>query len=142
MNWGNWIATSFILFAAFIGVLVTICVRQDISLVATDYYKQELDFQHQIDRTKNAQQLIASPEISIINDRVQISFKDFNSVQHGELKLFRPSNAKSDLVFELTPTSDTLLIFDLHSREKGMYKARMKWSMNDKEYYLEKTVYL
>jgi hypothetical protein len=142
MNWGKWIVVSFILFAVFIGVLVTICVRQDISLVATDYYKQELDFQQQIDRTNNAQQLTVSPDISIVNSKIQVCFKNFSSLQAGELKLFRPSNEKSDLVFELKTTNDTIQFFDLATRERGMYKAKMRWSMNDKEYYLEKIVYL
>jgi hypothetical protein len=142
MNWGKWIVVSFILFAAFIGVLVTICVRQDISLVAPDYYKQELDFQRQIERTKNLQQLTVKPEISIFNNSVMISFKDFSMMQHGELKLFRPSNANLDLIFELKTTSDTVQLFDLQARERGMYKARMKWAMDDKEYYFEQTVYL
>lgn len=142
MNWGKWIAVSFILFALFIGVLVTICVRQDISLVAKDYYEQELDYQQQIDRSVNTDQLEFKPEITIVNNAMQISYRDFGSIQTGELKLFRPSNSKSDRVFELKPTSDTLQVFDLSSQEKGMYKARLKWSMNNKEYYLEKMVYL
>lgn len=133
---------SFILFALFIGVLVTICVRQDISLVSNDYYKQELDYQHQIDRSVNTDRLEVKPEISIINNSLQVNYHNFSSVQTGELKLFRPSNAASDMVFELKPTSDTLQVFDLTSQQKGMYKVRLKWSMNDKEYYLEKIVYL
>jgi hypothetical protein len=142
MNWGKWIAVSFILFALFIGVLVTICVRQDISLVAKDYYEQELDYQQQIDRSVNTDQLEFKPEITIVNNSMQVYYRDFGSIQTGELKLFRPSNAKSDRVFELKPTSDTLQVFDLSSQEKGMYKARLKWSMDNKEYYLEKMVYL
>ncbi len=141
MNWGKWIAVSFILFALFIGVLVTICVRQDISLVATDYYKQELDFQQQIDRSKNTLHLEVKPEISIVNDYLQVSYKNFNTIRNGELKLFRPSNAKFDLSFELKPTSDTIQVFNIREKEKGMYKAKMKWSVDDKEYYLEKIVY-
>jgi len=142
MNWGKWIVVSFILFALFIGVLVTICVRQDISLVANDYYKQELDYQQQIDRSANADQLEFKPEISIVNDSIQINYRNFSAVQTGELRLFRPSNAALDMVFELKSTSDTLQVFDLSSQQKGMYKAKLKWSMNDKEYYLEKVVYL
>src|SRR5687768_12027779 len=135
MNWGKWIITAYVFFAVFISVLVTICVKQDISLVAPDYYNQELDFQQQIDRANNAQQLAVKPEILIVNNSVQISFRDFNALQSGELKLFRPSNAKSDLIFELKATPDTLQLFDLHLRQKGMYKAKMKWTMNDKEYF-------
>ena len=142
MNWGKWIAVSFVLFAIFIGVLVTVCVRQDINLVATDYYKQELDYQNQIDRNKNAQALLVKPQIKITNNVLQVSFKDFNHVKNGELKLFRPSNPASDVTFELKPTADTLQAFDLQNRQRGMYKAQLRWSMNNKEYYLEEIVYL
>ena len=142
MNWGKWIVLSFILFALFIGVLVAICVRQDVSLVADDYYKQELDYQRQIDRSVNTEQLEIKPEISIVNNSLQVYFLNFDDVQAGELILFRPSNPASDMVFELKTTSDTLQVFDLSAQQKGMYKARLKWSMNDKEYYLEKVVYL
>lgn len=142
MNWGKWIAVSFVLFAIFIGVLVTVCVRQDINLVSTDYYKQELDYQNQIDRNRNAQDLMVKPLIKIENNAVQVSFKDFNHVESGELKLFRPSNPDYDVTFELKTTADTLQAFDLQTRQRGMYKAQLKWSMNNKEYYLEETVYL
>ena len=53
MNWGKWIIVSFVLFAAFIGILVVICVRQDISLVSKNYYQEELAYQQQIDRMNN-----------------------------------------------------------------------------------------
>lgn len=142
MNWGKWIVVSFVLFAAFIGVLVTICVRQDISLVAEDYYKQELNFQQQINKSANTAQLNVKPEISIVNGNMQVRYKDFRAIHAGELKLFRPSNAESDLVFVLKPSADTIQYFNLQARERGMYKAKMQWSMHDKEYYLEKTIYL
>jgi hypothetical protein len=142
MNWGNWIVVSFILFASFIGTLVFVGVREDISLVATDYYKQELDYQQQIDRSKNAQGLINKPEIAVVNNVLQISFKEFNRVQKGELKLFRPSNEASDLTFVLKASADSVLTFDVDRQEKGMYKAQMKWSMDEKEYYVEETIYL
>lgn len=142
MNWGKWIVVSFILFAMFIGTLVYVCVREDISLVANDYYKQELDYQKQIERDKNTLALTVQPDISVVNSSLQISYSELNTMQKGELKLFRPSNAASDLIFEIKTTSDTVLVFDLRDREKGMYKAQLKWSMNNKEYYLEKTVYL
>lgn len=142
MNWGKWIVVSFVLFAIFIGTLVVVCVRQDINLVATDYYKQELDFQKQIDRSKNTQSLTSRPAISVVNNTLQISFKEFNRLQNGELKLFRPSNAASDFTLQLKTSADSVLTFDVQNREKGMYKAQMKWSMDEKEYYFEETIYL
>jgi len=142
MNWGKWIAVSFILFAVFIGVLVTVCVRQNINLVSTDYYKQELDYQNQIERNSNTQALTLKPQIAIANNAVQVSFKDFNNVKNGELKLFRPSDSAFDVIFKLKATTDTLQIFSLNNMQKGMYKAQLKWAMNDKEYYLEETIFL
>ena len=47
MNFGKWIVVAFVFFSLFIGTLVTVCVRQDISLVSTDYYKEELIYQDQ-----------------------------------------------------------------------------------------------
>lgn len=133
---------SFILFALFIGTLVIVCVRQDISLVASDYYKQELEYQKQIDRDRNARALVVKPDISIVNNSVQVSFQEFGKIQSGELKLFRPSNAASDLIFDLRPTADTVVVFDLQHQERGMYRAQLKWTMRDQEYYLEKVIYL
>jgi hypothetical protein len=142
MNWGKWIVLSFILFAIFIGTLVIVCVRQNISLVATDYYKQEVNFQQQIDRIKNTEQLARKPEILISDGQLHISYVQFNAIQNGELTLFRPSNEASDMIFKLKVSSDSVQVFDLSAQQKGMYKAKMKWSVNSKEYYFEETVYL
>jgi hypothetical protein len=142
MNWGKWIVVSFILFAVFIGVLVAVCVRQDINLVADDYYKQELDYQKQIERLNNAHALAVKPVISVANSSLQISFKDFNRIKQGELTLFRPSDASADLKFEMKITADTIQSFDIRMSPKGMYKAQLKWSMDEKEYYFEETIYL
>ena len=52
MNWGKSIVLSFILFAAFIGTLVTVCIRQDISLVSKDYYEEELQYDKSVNAPK------------------------------------------------------------------------------------------
>ena len=57
MNWGKSIILAFVLFAGFIATLVVVCVREDISLVSKDYYKEELLYQDQIQRLNNASQL-------------------------------------------------------------------------------------
>ncbi len=142
MNWGNWIALSFVLFALFIGTLVTVCVREDISLVAPDYYKQELDYQKQIDRKNNSANLTVRPEIYVQSHFLQVSFATLSQIENGELKLFRPSNPNYDKIFMLTSGKDTLQRFDIRAQQGGMYKARMTWTMNGKEYFMEETIYL
>jgi hypothetical protein len=142
MNWGTWIALSFVLFALFIGALVVVCVRQDVSLVAPDYYKQEIDYQKQIERIQNAEQLLDKPEISIHKNFIQVDFIHFDQIEKCELKLFRPSNPKSDHVFHLQPSSATVQRFDVSHQQPGMYKVKLTWSMNETEFYLEKSIYL
>jgi hypothetical protein len=142
MNWGNWIAVSFVCFALFIGTLVVICVRQDISLVAPDYYKQELNYQQQIERNQNALNLTEKPEISVQDKLLQVSFENFNRIEKGEVVLFRPSNPKDDHTFSFNSTQNKMQQFDISQQQPGMYKAKLSWTMEGKEFYLEQTIYL
>jgi hypothetical protein len=142
MNWGKWIFVSFVAFALFIGTLVTVCIRQDVNLVAPDYYKQELVYQDQMNRQQNANSLSERPQIGISQNRLTVTFPDFSKVTSGELKLFRPSDAKLDQTFSLQPTTDSLQTFDIDFPQRGMYKASVSWAMNGKQYFTEETIYL
>ena len=68
MDFGKWIVVAFVLFAVFIGTLVTVCVRQDISLVSKEYYKEELAYQDQIVRIANTEKLGLKPKITKVNN--------------------------------------------------------------------------
>jgi len=143
MNFGKWIVVAFILFAVFIGTLVTICVRQDISLVTKDYYKEELAYQDQIARVNNAAQLIEKPSITIRDKKyLEVAFNQFNRVENGQLKLFRPSDASLDRVFEFTSSENSSQLFDVAGLSTGMYRAQMHWTMEGKEFYIEKIIHL
>jgi hypothetical protein len=142
MNWGKSIVVVFVLFALFIGTLVTICVRQDVSLVAPDYYKQELDFQKQIERSQNAAALSSKPEISVNDRQLQVSYANFSQIEKGEVKLFRPSDVKLDKTFSLHASDSSIQLFDITAQQRGMYKASMRWTMDGREYFVEETIYL
>lgn len=143
MNWGKWIIVSFVLFAGFIATLVTVCVRQDISLVSKDYYKEELEFEDQMTRMKNVALLKNKPAITKQKDGViEITFDHFSALEKGKLTLFRPSDSSQDKVFDLTQSTGATQIFSVDDLDAGMYRARMQWSMKGKEYFLEEIVYL
>jgi hypothetical protein len=141
MDWGKGIILSFVLFALFIGTLVVVCVRQDVNLVAQDYYKQELDYQQQIERERNAEELMSKPSMEVRDNFLNISFDGFGKIEKGEVKLFRPSNPDFDKSFVLSLSQDSLQQFDISAQPSGMYKARMSWSMSGKEFYFEKVIY-
>lgn len=142
MNWGKWIVVSFILFAAFIGVLVFICVRQDISLVSKDYYQEELVYQQQIERLNNTNRLEEKPMMTVAGRVLEIQFNQFNNVERGEVKLFRPSDMRFDKQFIIKTTAEKAQRFDVGSLPKGMYRAKMKWTMKGKEYFIENIITL
>jgi hypothetical protein len=141
MNWGTWIATAFIFFAAFIATLVTVCVRQDISLVSTTYYKEELAYQQQIERTANALNLTEQPAIRVSQGIIEVNFPQQQPDQ-GKLRLFCPSNAAMDRAFDILPSTDSLRRFDIHDLKAGMYRARMQWTAQGKEFYVEQVIHL
>jgi hypothetical protein len=137
MNWGKWIIASFILFAVFIATLVTVCMRQDISLVSKDYYKDELAYQEQITRISNTQTLAEKPSISMVSNGLKISFRQ--PIDRGEVKIFCPSDPKMDRTIQLKLSGDEQLV-DVHSLKRGMYRAKMFWSANSKDYFFEKII--
>jgi hypothetical protein len=143
MNWGKSIVLSFILFATFIGTLVTVCLRQDISLVSKDYYKEELQYDKQLARLKNVSLLESKPVIKVLeNNTIQISFNGFSDMENGELRLFRPSDSSKDKKYSLTPTSSSTMEFPTMDLAPGMYRAKMQWTMNGKEFFLEEVIYI
>ena len=143
MNWGKSIVLSFILFAAFIGTLVTVCLRQDISLVSKDYYKEELQYENQLTRLKNVSQLSSKPVIKVLeNKTIQITFDRFNDMENGELRLFRPSDSSKDKKYSIVPTSNATQEFPTTDLTPGMYRAKMQWTMNGKEFFLEEVIFI
>jgi hypothetical protein len=142
MNFGKWIVVSFILFGAFIATLVTVCVRQDISLVTKNYYEEEIRHQQKIDRMNNARALPVQPEITLHPDRITVTFADFARVEGGELKLLRPSNIRLDHTFAVGGSQSQVQEFPLRRSDPGLYRASLRWSMNGKEYLIEKVIVL
>lgn len=143
MNWGRWIIVSFVLFTGFIATLVTVCIRQDVSLVTTNYYQDEIAYQDQLDRLNNTKALEEKPSIKIAtNMKLEISFDKFNEIEKGKLQLFCPSNEKMDRHYTINPSNERQQYYTLADLPKGMYRARLQWTMEGKEYYLEEVIYL
>ena len=142
MNFGKWIVVAFVLFAMFIGTLVTVCVKQDISLVSKNYYNDELVYQDQIKRISNTNQLLKKPGISKLDNKIRIVFDQQFKIQKGRVKFFCPSNPEMDKDFDLDIAGDNSQVFNSDSFQKGMYKAKLTWTMDGKEYYYEEVIYI
>jgi len=142
MNWGKWIIVAFVLFAAFIGTLVTVCVKQDVSLVSRTYYQDELVFDQQIARIQNVSALSKKPVITKSNGVIEVSFDRFSEMEKGTLTLFRPSDSTKDKSFAIEQDASSKQTFPVDGMAGGMYRARLQWTMGDKEYFLEEIIYI
>lgn len=143
MNWGKSIILAFLLFISFIATLVTVCVRQDVNLVTKDYYKEELVYQRQIDRMAHTAMLEQKPEIAIEEGYLlKVTYRDFNKLNEGVIQLFRPSDPAMDKEFELRKSPDDVQFFSTAGMNKGMYRARVRWTMDGEDYFLEQVIHL
>ncbi len=140
MNWGKWIAVAFVSFAVFIGVLVTVCMREDISLVSKKCYEDDLQFQRQFDQSSNAQALVIKPVINIHNQTLTLSYPNLQHMEAGVITLMRPSNEALDHVFKVSQQIDTIQHYTLTDLTKGLYKVRLQWKEGEKEYRIDKTI--
>lgn len=143
MNWGKWIIVAFVLFATFIGVLVTVCVRQDVNLVSKEYYKEELVYQAQLERIQNANALSEKPTLNVRTDRtLEIKLPQDSKVDGGEVIIFSPSNPKQDARFKIKSSTGGDLQFDLSDMKAGHYKAKITWRVGSKEFYIEDSIFI
>jgi hypothetical protein len=141
MNIGNWIVVSFVLFALFIATLVTVCMRQDISLVSRNYYEDEIRFQEQIERQRNTNSLASKPTLAVDGRMLTLHLNQDMPVTAGTVSIFCPADARMDRTFSITPAAATQQ-FDLNGLNTGMYRVRFRWARHDKEYYQEAVINL
>ena len=142
MSWGKGITIAFVAFAIFIASLVTVCVRQDISLVSKTYYEDELNYQEQIDRMNNAASLTERPSILSRDGRLEVRFHAFGKIEAGELVVTRPSDTRYDTKFGVGAGSDSIRVFDLAGYPAGLYNTSLKWKMDGKEFLVKEPIIL
>ena len=148
MNWGKGIFITFVLFAALMTTMAVISMRQEVGLVAPDYYKQEIAYQDQIDRINNYNQLAEKPRVSVdrISSDVVLSFPKSmsSSIQKGELKLYRPSTTGVDQVYKLELDEAGEQRINISQSLKGRWKVMLYWESNKNsiQYYNEVAINL
>ncbi len=136
MNWGNAIVLVFVVFAAIIITMVTICMRQDdLHLVTQNYYEEEIRYQEHIDKVNNARDL----GISVLDFDTKNKVIDLNlpADSSGSIHLFRPSDARLDQ--KLTIDSDKKSL-DLSGLKPGYWHIKLTWEKDGIAYYEEKKI--
>lgn len=147
MNWGTKIIIVMSVFVAGIFYMVFTCMRQtDIQLVAPDYYEQEIAYQGVIDKENNYRALTNKPALK--DDLASGKFKiDFSSIPDyknmtGQIKFFRPSEAKKDFMVDLQLGDDGIQWLDKENLSPGKWIVKLEWEDGSKQYYNEQTMFI
>lgn len=141
MSWGIKITLLYLGFVGIILTLVFTCFRHKTELEYKDYYAKELDFQSQIDATRNAGALTAPIDYVIRDRSVQIVLpKEVVSESlKGTVHFIRPSDASKDKTISLMPGEDGIQMID-PGFIKGVYKMQLSFNSKGKSYFKEAVI--
>jgi len=126
--------------------MVVISMRQKVNLVSEDYYQEELDYQDQIFRTKNFNELEVKPSIQLDRERKVIIFSIPKSEEmknvNGVFHLFRPSDSALDRKLDFDLQGGEALEIDFAELQGGRWLAKVTLHNGVKGFYIEKDISL
>ncbi len=137
-NWGTGIVLSFIAFIAFILYFVVLSFRDPASnhdLVTDDYYKKELNYQQDLDASKNLEQFGGGVQALITEDGLLIEFPAAMEATkiNGTVSLYRPSNKQLDFETPIQLSNRQMLIPKSRLLD-GRWDIRISWTYGGKPY--------
>jgi hypothetical protein len=144
INWGTGIVIAFISFIGFILYLVITMStnkKYEHDLVTEEYYKEELQYQNEINKLNNAKNLNTNIVYNKTNEGIVIQFpKDFDAEKiTGKMFLYRPSNKQLDFETTISLSKTYLLIPDKRLVD-GRWDIKIDWQYNGKNYLYKKSI--
>lgn len=135
-SWGHKIALLYCSFAGMIIFMVYKSMQQSIDLVADNYYEKTMQYEQQIEKMGKASLPENKIKLTHENRRLSILFPESKDVK-GEVKFFKPDNAKLDFAVNI---NENKVIYDTSKLQKGKWKLQINWLINNIAVYNEKTL--
>lgn len=146
MNWGWKIVVLYSAFVVMTLSMVVYFMGQKVDLVADDYYKQEIEYQGQIDKISNTKSLIEQLgyEFSSEHRTIKLTFPELHTEDgiKGKIHFYRPSDADVDKKIDVRVNQSGEQVVSIASLDRGLWKIRIAWSSGGMEYFDEKIVTL
>ena len=139
MNWGKGIAIALVAFIGFIVTLGVILMRQNVDLVAEDYYQQEIDYETQISAESNAKKLEEKPSFSQDEHYFIVHIPD-GTFTKITMDMSRPNNREKDLQFEIIGTK--MFMVEKSELEVGQYGIALRYEFEGKPCQQKTTVFI
>ena len=142
LNWGTGIVIAIITFMSFIMYFVismSTGENYNHDLVSDKYYQNELEYQININATKNAKALKENIKIKKVPEGLKIYFpKEFNPKSiTGKVFLYRPSNKQLDFEIHIS-LSNTYLLVPEKRLLGGRWNITVSWNYKNTAYLYQK----
>ena len=143
VNWGTGIIIAFVLFISFIlyfVITMSTNKKYDYDLVSEEYYKDELNYQKDIDKYKNTKELGIELKFIKTKKGLEISFPENYQTENiqGNVSLYRPSNQSLDRNIPFVLSKRTTLLVPDNKLVGGRWDIKISWNENNKEYLYKK----
>lgn len=135
--------TAFVIFILSFVYKATFMPAYDHHLVSEDYYKDELNYQKEIDKLNNAAELKQNITYKKVDSGLLISFPlEFETTDiKGTIAFQRLSNNKIDFELPIELETNDFLITNENLVE-GRWNVKIEWTANNKTYlFKEKLMY-
>jgi hypothetical protein len=139
ITWGTKLVVFMALFMGFIIFLTVRMMKEDISLIQTDYYEKGENYQNTIDENKGVDSLINFQLIQGSN-KTALTIKNLknNPISNAKLQLIYLANKANDKEFDVQIIDTITTEIDLSSFDKGNWISRLNWSDKNGKHYSEK----
>lgn len=143
MNWAVGIVVSYVVFAAGTTGFVLYAMHRPVDLVSADYYAESLRQDRQTAAERNTQDLNGAASVRQTGDRaVAVSLPAAQARDaSGTITLYRPSDASADRVVALKVDAAGRQEVSLDGLRAGAWSARVRWTAQGREFYLEQRVF-
>lgn len=137
INWGVFAFSLFGVFVVFMLGMVYFATKQNNELVTENYYEKELEFKEILKKKNQSNQL--KEGITYLTNSTYLSLvfpKEIENEISGTVVFYKPSSKSADKTFDIKVVGNTQQ-FSLTNFAKGMYRVKIDWKADRKEYYNE-----
>ncbi len=145
ISWGTGIVIAFVFFISFILFFIIKATTQEkynYDLVSEEYYKEELNFQKNINEMQNVKDLGIQITVETTKKGLQITFPENFKTENmdGNVSLYRPSNQSLDFDIPFDLSKRTSLLIPDNKLVDGRWDIKISWTKNNKGYLYKKQI--
>ena len=144
ISWGWKIVILYCSFVAMMLFLVVLSVRENIDLVVDNYYEQDLKYETQIQKMKNAKQLQQdiTLQYAVSDKQMVLHYPKLEETLQGNITLFRPSDRKLDFQVPINVDSANSQVISAADMKTGLWRVKIEWAQGKTPYYTEHTIFV